>query len=305
MVVEVAQFKDVTVAHVTQVDEALLYLSKGFEPVECAFGDRSIVGVLGMDHHGCNADNLPVSIRAAHMAFAPAYIALAKMFVVTGAADPDALYAMLALSQRIYPELAIAQAISNLDLDPIGYDRTKRPYTRNSAFDMLYIPQGGVQGYVQGLEVGESVFNQPPLPADVLEQAIDFELRRRQLAPHEVVVRSDLVALAISDAPNRDIWHQSANAPVVVQFKPSEQVITVSGLSVRAGGLLNLPSVYDLFGDAGFRSGVYSHLRDGLGEGAGGRNDVGGSQRGLVRSFEDAHACVIGLESAVKASFRR
>ena len=72
-------------------------LDEGYEPVECSIGGRSIVGDLQMDHHGELSHLTGVAIRAYEN-----YGARKDdpRFVVTGAADADATFA-IAASRRI------------------------------------------------------------------------------------------------------------------------------------------------------------------------------------------------------------
>ena len=77
-------------------DEARAALAEGYEPVECAFGSESVVGPLGLDHHGALSDRPPVCRQALDLHSG----ARLASFVVTGIPDADATMAMALLAQR-------------------------------------------------------------------------------------------------------------------------------------------------------------------------------------------------------------
>ena len=85
-----------TIIWTASKDEAEQLTATGFEPVECSFGSTgSVVGPLAMDHHGSESHREGVAIRAYRDHFG--VCKENPKFVVTGAADADATFAIAAL----------------------------------------------------------------------------------------------------------------------------------------------------------------------------------------------------------------
>lgn len=81
-------------------DEARAALADGYEPVECAFGGESVVGPLGLDHHGALADRPPVCRQALSAMSWPDRASLSgplTRFVAAGPPDADASLAIAIL----------------------------------------------------------------------------------------------------------------------------------------------------------------------------------------------------------------
>lgn len=270
--------------HVSTKEAAEALRDQGYEPVECSFGRFSVVGTLKLDHHGALANEEPVSIKAAKIAMLPGFRPLSK-FVLTGLPDGDSVYAVLVLSGQIVPDLKIAAAIAELDLDPIGINRLKGVYIREVAFQMNGVPSHCVRGVEDALVSGVRAFDGRGIPKPIEAQARRFEAERQRLAVADISDRKSDCILVNSDSPGRDVWHKYGS--ILVQFKPSQRVITVSGCSERAADFLHRRSVYSIFGPTGFDA-LYPEMDKILGPGSGGRPDIGGSPRGCRYSFEDA-----------------
>lgn len=277
------------------VEEAEAGRDHGFEPIECSFGLRSVVGPLQLDHHGSLAGEEPVSLKAAKIMLQngggersplQGLSQIARRFQFAGMPDPDSVYAALVLSGVITPSLEIGRAIGELDLDPIGVDRTTEPYVRNPAFEMHGVPSLSLEGFKKALEVGARVFDAEPLPQSLRDKALDYERKRIEAARRSVVRMDGATLFAVSDDPSRDVWHR--RAPVVVQYKPTLGVITLSGCTRLGAQRLGTSSVFDRFGDEGLKP-LYKILDETLGAAeSGGRPDIGGSPRGLSVSGNDA-----------------
>lgn len=87
---------NIVIKHVNTTVEAIELLEQGYCPVECSIGGESIVDELSMDHHGVLSHLEGVAVRAYRD-----YFGVRKSdprFVVTGAADADATFAIAALS---------------------------------------------------------------------------------------------------------------------------------------------------------------------------------------------------------------
>jgi len=269
--------------------EAESYRDAGWEPVECSFGKESIVGPLRLDHHGPLADEEPVSIKAAKLVLDNPEIMVSK-FVVAGMPDPDAIYTILVLSRTIEPSLSIGNAIAELDLDPIGIDRTQGDYLRNVLFDMYEERELSIKGYLRACLVGRTAFSTDAPSADDIQRAVEYEKQRIAEASKAVVRRSTHCILVVSDRVGRDVWHNvEVGAPLVVQFKPTLGVMTLSGCTRLGAERMGSLSVFDLLGPLGLEV-AYPHMDNLLGlAGSGGRPDIGGSPRGALITLEDAN----------------
>ena len=77
-----------TIEYVDSAHEARRWRDQGYCPIECAFGEESVVDALQMDHHGTMGDLEGVAVRACRDHYGPRKAD--PPFVVAGAADADA-----------------------------------------------------------------------------------------------------------------------------------------------------------------------------------------------------------------------
>ncbi|RMG42358.1 MAG: hypothetical protein D6719_06520 [Candidatus Dadabacteria bacterium] len=287
----------VDLRYAATLEQAFEYRNRGYEPVECSFGDTSVVGPLKLDHHGVYSEEEPVSVKAARIAMQPDFKPVTR-FVVTGLPDPDAVYALLVLSGNLEPDLNIAKAIAELDIDPVGINRTAEPYIRNAIFEMKQIASLDIEGYKQAINAGLTAFKPGEIPEELKQSALLFEELREVEAKDAIKEIKNDVAFVVSDAASRDIWHRDAS--LVVQYKPGQKVVTVSGCSEAAAKRLGKKSVYELLGDRGFDN-FYSEIDAILGvSGSGGRSDIGGTPRGEHVNEESARKIFEALLKKIK-----
>lgn len=285
-------------AHAGTWEEAVRYLDQGYEPVECSFGSRSILGPLRLDHHGLLSHEKPVSIKAAELAMKGERC---QNFVVTGPPDPDAIYAIAVLSGAIEPDLGIAQAIAVTDLDPIGVDRLAQArHLREVLFDLsLGEPLPTVEGFYRALGCGIRYFQPRRLSTDEVFAARCYEESRISKVMASVVEAHHLTILLEWNRIGRDVWHRSA--PLAVQYKPDFGIISVSGCTRMGAERLGTQSVFDVLGKAGLDT-FYPVMDEVLGlTGSGGRPDIGGAPRNVRFSFDDAKRVFNALEGLVEA----
>ena len=274
--------RTIDLKYATSREEAEHWRDRGYEPVECSFGRESVVGPLKLDHHGSLSAEEPVSIKAARLAQQGERI---NKFVGAGMADSDATYAMLVLSGLVTPSIEIASGLAELDLDPVGLDRTREPYIREVALEMNGIPSLDLEGFIGALAAGYFAFDATPLSAAARERCIEYERDRIQRGEQAIKVIDGETAFVEFNGPSRDVWHRRAS--IVVQFKPAQEVLTVCGCSREAAARLQRKSVYDIFGAEGLLN-LYPALDSILGPGCGGRQDIGGSPRGSKVTREQA-----------------
>lgn len=101
---------------VSTADEARAALAEGYEPVECAFGSESVVGPLGLDHHGELSDMPPVC-RLAHDLLTGGWWYSAQpggRWVVRGVPDADASLAIAILADGLPGDDILIERIVSL-----------------------------------------------------------------------------------------------------------------------------------------------------------------------------------------------
>ncbi len=292
--VNVREIDSLELVYATSLEQARAYAEEGYEPVECSFGSTSVTGKWKLDHHGELADEEPVSLKAARIAMESDFQPQLR-WLVAGMPDSDAVYAILVLSGLVSPDLQIAQALAELDLDPVGIDRTQGYYLREVLFQMSGPKLNSLHGFLSACEVGLKAFAPGDIPSDLLRQGLESEKQRVSAAHREIYCKGNNVILVRSDEASRDVWHTLA--PVVIQYKPTNRVITFSGRGPRGAERLGVPSLYDVLGKQGFMP-LYPMYGMLLGGTCGGRPDIGGSPRGMKYSLADAER-VFGVTQAI------
>ena len=274
---------EIDIRYANTPEEAEDFVRKGYEPVECSFGDKSVVGDLQLDHHGNLSHLEPVSISAARLAIEGIR---KNKFVVTGRPDCDQIYAIAVLGGKIPANLEAATAIAEIDMDPIGRDMTLDKYLPNLAFDQRTLNlEKNSRGTTQALEELIRIYSKE-LSSEEKTQAITAERdRRRRIKSNINQVETGLVAFVISDEKGFNEWYQEA--PIIVQYNPSRKSITLA-LCPKKGGLLTDKTGFDILGEEGLKP-VYKYLDAKTGiSGYGGREVVGGSPRGIEISESKA-----------------
>lgn len=275
--------EEIDLAYALTVGEARDFREQGYEPVECAFGGESVVGGLLLDHHGKYSGEEAVSIKAARLR--QGGISRNK-FVVTGKADCDMCYAIVALSGRIPVNLDEAAAIAELDLDWIGRDRRGPRYIRSLMFDLeTETLSPSLESSVRAVKWAEKIFNGNYGDEDTA-RALEMENERIENAPKAIrrMVRGK-VALTVSSRKGFDVWFN--HAPVVVNYDPEHGLITFWACQ-KLNGFETNKTGFDVLGPRGLVT-HYAEIDRVLGvEGSGGREVVGGSPRNAKFSEEDA-----------------
>lgn len=284
----------ITILWVPTADQARQYVAKGFEAIECAMGEESVVGPLKMDHHGDYSDLEGVAIRAYRD-----YFGARKsdpMFVVTGAADADATFAIAALCGLLpHPSRAsefekapapvkaagtrdlttLVQLINQVDVAPIGI---RLEETEEGILILLWKQLvSGVSdeaSFYAGIDRWRMLLGRPPKA--LLEATRAEEANRVALASvAEIVQIDDSVAVVKSKVQGFDVWYQKA--PVIVAF-----VETTGGITI---GCSDDETAEKLFGPGGLNN-VFVNLDPK--KGWGGRKTIGGSPRGQKFSMDQA-----------------
>lgn len=286
---------EVNLIFATTEAEAIAARDNGYEPVECPFGPVSVVGKFFLDHHGPYSQNEAVSIRAARLVLEEDVFL--RNFVVTGSADCDQSYAISVLSRNIPARLDEATAVAELDVDPVGRDKTAPRYIRCLMFEQRTrgLPDC-LDSSRTSLENLITIFNGEYTETDVA-LAIQHEEKRKTEAMAEIRAKSNgIIALVESADRSFDVWYQVA--PVVVQRNPIRNKLTLM-LCPKRGGILPEKSGLDLLGPEGLTP-FYKEIDNVLGvTGSGGRDVVGGSPQGIAISYEQAERVYEFLKSRI------
>lgn len=267
---------DVEVKFVLDLLEAQSLAKQGFEPVECSFGNESVVGPLKLDHHGELSSEEPVSLKATKLAQEGIR---RNRFVVTGTPDADQIYAILALSGQVTPDLDLARSIAEIDLDPINHSRLEPKYLRIVIFFQVLDHSAKMiqsqEAVEKALLIGKRIFDtSKEIDPKIAEKAREEELARlAEVSKTVKAIIPDKVVLAEADFWTMDGLSQIAEA--IVAFMPKLGRITV-GLKRHNG-----------FGRYGLKM-VYPYLSKFIHPGWGGRELIGGSPRGIRMDTEDA-----------------
>jgi hypothetical protein len=246
----------------------------GFEPVECSFGKESIVGGYVLDHHGKYSCEDAVSIKAAKMALDGINL---EKFVVTGEADCDQVYAIAALSGPKIPiSLDEAVAVAEIDIDPIGRDRTLDRYIKILMHwqKTERLPHC-LESTYKSIGYAIEIFNGRYSSEDV-SSAIHQEENLKETAKNDIKQsEAGKIVLVDSDIWGFNIWYETA--PIVVVYSKIKKKVSI-GVH---------PKNKDLLGAEGLNK-IYPILDSKIKVGWGGRKDIGASPRNVEMNYADA-----------------
>jgi hypothetical protein len=272
------------------------YTAGGYEPVECAFGEESVLGPLEMDHHGRESGREGVALRAYRDHFGA--LEDRPWFVVTGAADADACFAIAALAgllppprDRADPEptgpgrrdlIGLARLINQIDVAPIGVRLADvEDGTLLLLWNQLSAPAQDAAAFYGGVDRWRTLVIRAP--EHLLEAARGREATRVEQARAATVERiSDRVALVEGDVWGFDVWYAEV-AEVILAFNARSGQATI--------GCRDAATATRLFGAGGLRI-VFPLLAP---AGWGGRDAIGGSPRGARLTRSDARAAAAAV----------
>lgn len=244
----------------------------GWCPIECSFGEESVVDDLQMDHHGPLSHLEGVALRAWRDHWGDR--AHDPRFLCTGGADADATFAIAALAGELNQNCprcrTLAALINERDLRPIGLNLTRVSEGGTLlAYHQALMESGGAERFHRGVDYWSQL---PDPDSAAVRNALQAESRRldvatgcyrKQISPQVTVVKSDIWGF--------DVWYRSS--PVVLQYHPAHARATIACQSEQtavslfgAGGLLN---IYPMLFPSGW----------------GGRPSIGGSPRAERISF--------------------
>jgi len=273
---------DLQLLHVPTADEARYHRDRGFCPVECSFGHDSVVDDLVMDHHGSLSHLEPVSLRAyrdfsGHRQSDPC-------FVVTGAADADATFAIAALAGLLpapgTPDFScvmkLAATIARADMNPFAERWEESP---EGVLLLAYKQQmqkcpHDAASFEKGVKLWVSLITVPP--ADMLATVQTKERERVRQARQATVIRlHPEVAFVECPAWGWDVWYAEI-APVIVAYQAQSGRCSI--------GCRDEATATRLFGPTGLLA-VAEKLEP---PGWGGRETIIGSPRDRQITRDDA-----------------
>ncbi len=292
--------------------EAQALRDKGFEPIECAFGQLgSVLGPLAMDHHGEESYREGVALRACRDHYGARRDD--PRFVVTGTPDADAVLAILALSGQVpqgHLSSRFYELVDRQDVDPIGLDLLSTP----EGEELVWFNQreGNTQsraGFLRALGEMKHLLMEG-LSEQERTHLRGAERRRQRLAQEGIIHCLDiegkrcppkrhaeaLRGAAIKQTTARilvvhsrvwgfDLWYRIA--PVVVSYAARMAKVTV--------GCPDEETAAQLFGPGGLQA-----VWPSLGQGWGGRETIGGSPRGERLKLSSAASTAQRLLSLLK-----
>jgi hypothetical protein len=287
--------------------EADRFVAYGYEAVECSFGHfGSSLGSLAMDHHGSESWREGVAIRAYRDHFGSRKDD--PRFVVTGAADADATFAIAALAGMLpHPSRAaefekapppvktantkditsLAELVNKVDTAPIG---VRLEETDNGTLLLLWNQMGSSaqdeSAFHAGVDRWRALLGRAPKA--LLAAAKTEEAARVAEARKATVDRiSDKVAVVESAAWGFDVWYAEV-APIVVAYVAANGNVTI--------GCPDVEAAERHFGPGGLKN-VFAKLEP---QGWGGREAIGGSPRGQKLTREQALEAAKVIAAAVR-----
>ncbi|MFA5013025.1 MAG: hypothetical protein WC520_00465 [Candidatus Paceibacterota bacterium] len=271
------------IVYAETAEEALYYMARGCEPIECSFGKDSVVSSHILDHHGPFSKEPPVAVKAVQWVKKGLRL---NNFVVTGEPDTDAAFAIAVLSDHIPANEEEAWAVAELDTNPIVYDQTLPRYRKALLHRraMLSLPHSE-EGFRRSVAEAIRIFNGQYKP-DEEATAIKEEWNRRKYAGEAVrmISKDRKVLFATFNDWGQDVWFRKA--PVVVNFNDAKGTITL---------YCDTKSPRNPLGSNGLKS-----LYPLLGDGWGGRENIGGSPRDRVMTYANARQTFVAIKELLR-----
>lgn len=300
------------------ISEVELAVAQGYCPVECSFGNKSVVDELEMDHHGEKSDLESVAIRAYRDHFGARaddprfvlnHVDADCIFAVAALAGllphPESQYAasLPAFKQKVWKQdlLPLAETIAILDTDPIGRNVIAMPFgshliTWNAMFGFNVDDELGAVAAVQGWR---QLTTAPVAVKPYLDAAEASEKARCEAALTDLTERGEKIGKVVIIKESRVFgfseWYQRNLAGTANEVNGWDNPVVIAlaaGLQSLTFGCPNQDVAEAIFGQGGLKN-VFTKLNELYalepGNGFGGRESVGGSPRGMKMTEKDLH----------------
>lgn len=298
------QTKGIRLIHTSNADFARQMASDGWCPIECSFGSGSVMDALCMDHHGSESHREGVALRAYRDHFAACKER--AQFIVTGAADADATFAIAALAGLLpHPSREeeftdsppwikaamtadlskLAATVNTVDIDPISNQVIELPHGELVLlWNQLSSGCEDRSAFHAGVDRWRFLTGSRA-PKALLDSVKDTEaLRVTESRKAELHFKSQFVACVESPVWGFDVWYQE-HAPCVLAYVDGSVTI----------GCRDDEMAEMLFGPGGLKN-VFEKLQP---EGWGGRETIGGGPRGVTLTVADTIAAARAVVAAI------
>ena len=280
--------------------EAREYMDQGYCPIECSFGEESVVDELKMDHHGSFSHLRPVCIRAVGPALWGVR-ASDRRFVVAGGPDADACLAILALCGATTENPHTPGEV--IDLYRLAARRDRDPHVNlveacrgdDSAYNgdvvLLWFLQQRFRCWneaIEGLQLAFKKWRRKSSYPGFFDDCFEKEKQRIEQAKTDMEagesyllpeVGSSILLVAPQGGFGFDVFYRSYD--FVVQMNNSFSSVTVGAKDEETAKRLGGDGLRKVFKELS----VYS-------PGWGGSPTVGGSPRGVEMTILDAFRAV-------------
>lgn len=306
--------KPLKIRVVKDYESAIHWLEKGYVPVECSFGNRSVVDDLILDHHGCYSNQAGVAVRAYRDLFGIKRDS--PHFVVTGYPDEDATFAICALAGILpHPSYADSfpdaseetQILVQIDLTAVAMLINAVDLNPNLALELLdtfigrlilaWRQQGhrncrdqlAWYGAVDRWRTVLTSQNREFIDAALESQVSDLS---RVIEANHYIVSPRVAVIDFSEfGPNSSyyrVWLK--HYPVIIAY-----IGGAAGYGTCSFAVRDLATAQSLFGPGGLME-VYANLYPGR---CGGREILGGSSRTNYITWENACSYGEQLEALI------
>jgi len=284
--------------------EARSWLRKGYCPIECSFGDESVVCKLEMDHHGSFSHLEGVAIRAYRDHFGKR--SDKPKFVVTGTPDEDACFAIAALAGKLphpcFAELFeddsslkhiwsqnfihVAELINQADTNPKDVDLMSDYWGRLIVYwrALTNITIRDTTAFHAGVARWRDILTTPQDKLiSVVPDIVETTLQSVRAAPFESISKKvtviDCSAWGFSHTYATE-WY--THSPLILAFYGG-----INGKGFITFSVKDKTAAEKMFGTGGLLA-IYDKLEESGFDGCGGREDIGGSNRHVPLSWAEA-----------------